>query len=56
MKNLRNLLCLVIFQVILGVLVVVSKLAFSMTAIHLLIALMIVSVIINLLFVKSKVN
>jgi hypothetical protein len=38
------------------VFVVLSKLAFSMTAIHLLIALLIVGVILNLLFIKKEVN
>ena len=36
--------------------VVISKLAFSMTAVHLLIALIIVGVILNLLFAKKEVN
>ena len=54
--NLKWLLILVFAQIGVGVFVVVSKLAFSMTAIHLLIALLIVGVILNLLFIKKEVN
>ncbi|MDG2005737.1 MAG: COX15/CtaA family protein [Thermodesulfobacteriota bacteirum] len=54
--NLKRLAFLVLIQVVVGVFVVVSKLAFSMTAIHLLIALLIVGVILNLLFIKKEVN
>ena len=54
--NLKRLAFLVLIQVAVGVFVVLSKLAFSMTAIHLLIALLIVGVILNLLFIKKEVN
>ena len=54
--NLKRLAFLVLIQVAVGVYVVLSKLAFSMTAIHLLIALLIVGVILNLLFIKKEVN
>ena len=54
--NLKRLAFLVLIQVVVGVFVVLSKLAFSMTAIHLLIALLIVGVILNLLFIKKEVN
>tara|TARA_B100000676_G_C17789445_1_gene686246 strand:- start:65 stop:772 length:708 start_codon:yes stop_codon:yes gene_type:complete len=54
--NLKRLLILVFLQIAVGVFVVISKLAFSMTAIHLLIALLIVGVILNLLFIKKEVN
>jgi len=50
LQNLRRLLFLVGLQIILGVFVVVSKLAFSMTAIHLLIALLIVILVLNIIF------
>ena len=54
--NLKRLFYLVILQVTVGIFVVISKLAFSMTAVHLLIALIIVGVILNLLFAKKEVN
>ena len=54
--NLKRLLVLVFLQIAVGVFVVISKLAFSMTAIHLFIALLIVGVILNLLFIKKEVN
>jgi cytochrome c oxidase assembly protein subunit 15 len=54
--NLKWLSALVLLQVFIGVLVVLSKLAFSMTALHLLIALAIVGVILNLLFTKKEIS
>jgi heme A synthase len=54
--NLKRLALLVLAQVVVGVFVVVSKLAFSMTAVHLLIALLIVGVILNLLFINKEAN
>ena len=53
-KNLRNLLILILFQVALGVFVVISRLAFSMTAVHLLIALFILMVLLNIIFENKK--
>lgn len=50
LQNARRLLFLVGLQVILGIFVVVSKLSFSMTAIHLLIALLIVILVLNIIF------
>jgi len=50
LQNARRLLFLVGLQVILGIFVVVSKLSFSITAIHLLIALLIVILVLNIIF------
>tara|TARA_Y100001970_G_scaffold259281_1_gene340049 strand:+ start:4437 stop:5300 length:864 start_codon:yes stop_codon:yes gene_type:complete len=53
-KNIKNLLFLISFQVLLGIFVVISRLAFTMTAIHLLIALVIIMVILNIIFEKKE--
>jgi len=56
-KNSRRLFFLVLFQVALGIFVVISRLAFTMTAIHLLVALLIVAVLLNIIFErKDPVN
>ena len=55
--NSRRLLFLVGLQVVLGIFVVISKLAFSMTAIHLLIALLIIILVLNIIFeIKGPTN
>jgi heme A synthase len=44
-------------QVVLGISVVISKLAFSMTAIHLLVALLIIILVLNIIFeIKEPTN
>ena len=52
-NNSRRLFFLVLFQVALGIFVVISRLAFTMTAIHLLVALLIVAVLLNIIFEKK---
>jgi heme A synthase len=45
---------LVIFQITLGVYVVISKLAFSMTAVHLFVALLIVMIALDAIFDENN--
>ena len=53
-KRVRNLLLLILVQIALGIYVVVSKLAFSMTAIHLFVALMIIMIALDAIFDENN--
>jgi heme A synthase len=50
LKRFKKLFVLVIFQIAIGVYVVISKLAFSMTAIHLFVALLILMIALDAIF------
>mgnify|MGYP003314806434 FL=1 len=53
-KRIGRLTLLVGVQIALGIYVVVSKLAFSMTAIHLLVALLIIMIALDAVFDENK--
>ena len=50
LKHFKKLFVLVVFQIAVGVYVVLSKLAFSMTAIHLFVALLIFMIALDVIF------
>ena len=53
-ENLGKLTLLVGVQIALGIYVVVSKLAFSMTAVHLFVALLIIMIALDAVFDENK--